>query len=100
MFDPTNAEPRSGFGVRASAPLALRLREVGGAAVRRQRAAAAGRGGTRIASGLGVVALALAGSRASEQVDLWRFAIAWWGVVLALDGAVRLRHGAAPFARP
>jgi hypothetical protein len=38
-------------------------------------------------------------SRWSERVDLWRFAICWWGVLLALDGAVRLRHGASPLAR-
>ena len=54
----------------------------------------------RLACGIAAVLGGLFLSRISEQVDLWRFAICWWGVLLALDGAVRLRHGASPLARP
>jgi Domain of unknown function (DUF4332) len=53
----------------------------------------------RLACGMAAVVGGLVLSRSSEQVDLWRFAICWWGVLLALDGAVRLRHGASPLAR-
>src|SRR5713101_3569102 len=54
-----------------------------------------GRGGGAIALGLGLsgLVLTLALSRASEAVDLLRFPLAWWCVVLALWGAVSLRHG-------
>ena len=53
----------------------------------------------RFVCGVAAVAGTLLLSRWSEQVDLWRFAICWWGVLLALDGAVRMRHGASPLAR-
>jgi len=53
----------------------------------------------RLVSGVAAVIGTLLLSRRSEQVDLWRFAICWWGVLLALDGAVRLRHGASPLPR-
>jgi len=49
---------------------------------------------------VGAVAGTLLLARRYEQIDLWRFAICWWGVLLALDGAVRLRHGASPLGRP
>jgi hypothetical protein len=54
----------------------------------------------RLAAGTALVVAALAGSRISGALDLARFPIAWWGIVLALDGAVRLRHGISPLARP
>ena len=53
----------------------------------------------RLVCGVTAVAGTLLLSRRSEQVDLWRFAICWWGVLLALDGAARMRHGASPLAR-
>ena len=53
----------------------------------------------RLASGVAAVIGTLLLSRRSEQVDLWRFAICWWGVLLALDGAVRMRHGVSPLPR-
>lgn len=52
----------------------------------------------RIALGLALLALTLAGSRASEAVDLLRFPLAWGAVLLALDGACRARHGRSPLA--
>jgi hypothetical protein len=54
----------------------------------------------RLVAGVVVVAGTLALSGRYEQVDLLRFALCWWGVVLALSGAVRLRHGGSPFGRP
>ncbi|MFL5412092.1 MAG: hypothetical protein ACJ79D_12010 [Myxococcales bacterium] len=54
----------------------------------------------RFAAGIGIIAFALVASHLSEAVDLFRFPIAWWGIVLALDGAVRARHGSSPFGRP
>ena len=48
----------------------------------------------RAVAGVVLVAGTLALSRKYEQVDLLRFALCWWGVVVALSGAVRLRHGA------
>jgi hypothetical protein len=53
----------------------------------------------RLAGGLAVIAATLAGARFSERIDLLRFALCWWGVLFALDGAVRLRHGASPLPR-
>jgi len=53
----------------------------------------------RLVCGIAAVAGTLLLSRRFEQIDLWRFAICWWGVLLALDGAVRMRHGASPLAR-
>jgi hypothetical protein len=50
-----------------------------------------------VAFGIVVVAGTLALSRRYEPVDLLRFALCWWGVIVALSGAVRLRHGASPF---
>ena len=50
----------------------------------------------RLVSGVAAVIGTLLLSRRSEQVDLWRFAICWWGVLLALDGAVRMRHKVSP----
>jgi len=46
-----------------------------------------------------VVVAGLVGAKFSERLDLWRFAICWWGALLALDGAVRLRHGTSPLPR-
>jgi Domain of unknown function (DUF4332) len=54
----------------------------------------------RVLAGIAIVAATLALSRSFEQVDLVRFALCWWGVLLALSGAVRMRHGWSPFARP
>jgi hypothetical protein len=54
----------------------------------------------RLATGLAVIAAALVASRLSEAFDLMRFPLAWWGIVLALDGAVRVRHGWSPLRRP
>ena len=54
----------------------------------------------RLATGLAVIAATVVASRFSGTVDLVRFPVAWWGIVLALDGAVRMRHGWSPFARP
>ncbi|MFL5309354.1 MAG: hypothetical protein ACJ79H_02760 [Myxococcales bacterium] len=53
----------------------------------------------RLASGIAAVIGTLFLSRRFEQIDLLRFAICWWGVLLALDGAVRMRHGASPLPR-
>jgi hypothetical protein len=53
----------------------------------------------RLASGVAAIIGSLLLSRRSEQVDLWRFAVCWWGVLLALDGAVRMRHRASPLPR-
>ena len=53
----------------------------------------------RVACGAAAVAAGLFFSRSSEQISLWRFAICWWGVLVALDGAVRVRHGASPLPR-
>jgi len=53
----------------------------------------------RLATGLAVIAATVVASRLSEAVDLMRFPLAWWGIVLALDGAVRVRHGSSPFVR-
>jgi hypothetical protein len=53
----------------------------------------------RVLAGTAVVAATLALSRASREVDLFRFPLCWWGVLLALDGAVRLRHGASALPR-
>ena len=39
-------------------------------------------------------------SRVSEQVDLLRFPLCWWSLVLALWGMVRLRHGKAALPHP
>ena len=50
----------------------------------------------RLATGLAVIAGTLIASRLSEAIDLFRFPLAWWGIVLALDGAVRVRHGRSP----
>jgi hypothetical protein len=50
--------------------------------------------------GIAGVVATLALARESEGVDLLRFPLCWWSVLLALYGAVRLRHGrsAAPRA--
>src|SRR5256885_9150204 len=53
----------------------------------------------RLATGLALIAATLAAWRFSATIDLMRFPLAWWGIVLALDGAVRVRHGASPFAK-
>jgi hypothetical protein len=54
----------------------------------------------RLLAGAAAIAFGLLFSRRYEQVDLWRFAICWWGVLLAVDGAVRLRHATSPLSRP
>jgi hypothetical protein len=53
----------------------------------------------RLVAGIAVIGGTLAASHASEAVDLFRFPLCWWGLLLALDGAVRLRHGASPLPR-
>jgi len=52
----------------------------------------------RLVAGVVAIVGTLLLSRRYEQVDLWRFALCWWGVVLVLSGAVRLRHRASPFS--
>jgi hypothetical protein len=54
----------------------------------------------QVACGLLVIAATLVASRFSETVDLNRFPLAWAGVLIALDGAARLRQGASPLRRP
>jgi hypothetical protein len=50
--------------------------------------------------GIAGVVATLVLARESEAVDLVRFPLCWWSIVLALHGGVRLRHGrsAAPRA--
>ena len=50
--------------------------------------------------GLVFIGGTLAASRLVEALDLLRFPLCWLGVLLALDGAARLRHGASPLRRP
>jgi hypothetical protein len=50
--------------------------------------------------GLAGLAGTLLWARVSERVDLLRFPLCWWSLVLALWGAVRLRHGEAALPRP
>jgi hypothetical protein len=50
--------------------------------------------------GAGVIAAALGASRVSGTADLLRFPICWVGVLIALDGAARLRMGRSPLATP
>lgn len=52
----------------------------------------------QIVLGLAATALTLAFARVSEAVDLARFPLAWAGVLVALDGACRARHGRSPLA--
>jgi len=53
----------------------------------------------RVACGAAAVLFGLFFSRSLERVALWRFALCWWGVLVFLDGAVRLRHGSSPLPR-
>jgi hypothetical protein len=53
-----------------------------------------------IVLGVAVIAAALGASRVSETADLLRFPICWAGVLIALDGAVRLRRGKSPLRTP
>ena len=53
-----------------------------------------------IVFGIALIAGALIGSRLSQELDLFRFPLCWAGVLLALDGAARLRRGRSPLARP
>jgi hypothetical protein len=46
--------------------------------------------------GLALVCAVLIASRFSEGVDLFRFPLAWAGVLVALDGLARWRRGASP----
>ena len=48
--------------------------------------------------GLGAIGGVLAASHFSPDVDLLRFPLAWLGVLVALDGLARWRHGASPLA--
>ena len=48
-----------------------------------------------LAAGLLLIGLTLAFSRLDADVDLLRFPLCWAGVLAALDGAGRLRHGAS-----
>jgi hypothetical protein len=50
--------------------------------------------------GLAGIAGTLLCARLSEQVDLLRFPLCWWSLVLALWGMVRLRHGKAALPHP
>jgi hypothetical protein len=54
----------------------------------------------RLIAGVGLILGTLLLSQRFEQIDLWRFALCWWGVLLLLDGATRLRHRGSPLARP
>jgi hypothetical protein len=54
----------------------------------------------RTALGLALLALVLVASRSSDRVDLLRFPLAWWSVLLALDGLARWRTGASPMPSP
>jgi hypothetical protein len=47
-------------------------------------------------AGAAFIALVLAGSRFSADVDLFRFPLAWIGVLVALDGLARWRRGGSP----
>jgi hypothetical protein len=53
----------------------------------------------QLCCGLAFIAGTLAASRFSATADLFRFPLCWAGVLIALDGAVRLRRGASPLAR-
>ena len=48
--------------------------------------------------GVAVIAGTLLAARFSESVGLLRFPLCWGGVLVALDGIVRLRRGASPLA--
>src|ERR1700694_4393888 len=50
--------------------------------------------------GLAGLAGTLLSARVSERVDLLRFPLCWWSVVLALWGAAGLRHGKAALPHP
>jgi hypothetical protein len=50
--------------------------------------------------GLGAIAGVLVASHFSLAVDLFRFPLAWAGVLVALDGLARWRRGATPLATP
>jgi hypothetical protein len=52
------------------------------------------------ALGLAMVGATLFASRHNEQIDLLRFPLAWSGVLMLLDGLVRVRHGRSPLATP
>jgi hypothetical protein len=54
----------------------------------------------RFFSGATIVAATLIASQASASVDLLRFPLAWFGVLLALDGLARWRRGASPLPGP
>jgi hypothetical protein len=50
----------------------------------------------RLLGGAALVASVLIASRFSADVDLLRFPLAWAGVLIALDGIVRIRRGSSP----
>jgi hypothetical protein len=51
-------------------------------------------------AGLLFIAATLIASRLSPGIDLFRFPLAWAGVLVALDGLARLRTGASPLRTP
>lgn len=51
----------------------------------------------RLALGLLGIAATLFLSRGQEAIDLLRFPLCWWSLLLALSGAVRLVRGRSPF---
>ncbi len=51
-----------------------------------------------LVAGLLIIAAALAAAHLSATMDLVRFPLAWAGVLVALDGLARLRHGRSPLA--
>jgi hypothetical protein len=53
-----------------------------------------------VGCGIALVAGTLVAAQFSSAVDLSRFPLCWCGVLLALDGAARLRRGRSPLARP
>jgi hypothetical protein len=52
-----------------------------------------------LACGIALIAGTLVGSRFSGTFDLYRFALCWIGVLVALDGAARVRTGTSPLGR-
>ena len=52
----------------------------------------------RIGLGLSLIAATLLAARFSQTADLFRFPLCWAGVLVALDGGVRLRRGRSPLA--
>jgi hypothetical protein len=54
----------------------------------------------QLCCGLLVIAGTFLAARVFEVVDLFRFPLCWAGLLLALDGAARLRRGSSPLRTP